>query len=179
MAKPRQKLSETSQLFDAAVSLNPGEHFEIPCADKKQLNSIRTMLYRQKKKFAEVFPQEAELLTFESRGNILILKKRAEAFLASVIVVKANGTSQPFFSAFPQYSPAKEESQLGKISFQTPPGFDADRFQAMLTYLTADQLRFLSGALEDNLSEEEIYIHLEAGKPAISMNLLEAEKEED
>lgn len=59
-------MKEIDKLFDRALSLQLGEEIILSFSTKAERNSIRTMLYRERSKFAKILPQKAESVRIKS-----------------------------------------------------------------------------------------------------------------
>lgn len=87
-----------ADIFNYVVeSLPNGETLAIKCNDERQVDRIRTALYRQRAKFEKIAPMAASVITISKRTDskdfAVIIGKNIESFKFSIIDKDGNESS--------------------------------------------------------------------------------------
>jgi len=69
-------MSVVDELFDKAVDLKIGKEIRVNCGDKKQLHSLRTMIYRQSAKYEKQTGTSPDIMC-SKEGTTLVIQKRS------------------------------------------------------------------------------------------------------
>ena len=83
---------KAKDIFDRALTLEPGQHIEVPCYDKNQQDSMRVMLSRERSRLLDKSPPFDILIRSTTKQEIHFLILSKVPRISSIVVVDEDGT---------------------------------------------------------------------------------------
>jgi hypothetical protein len=143
-------MSYAKEMFDLAINTQPGEKIAIPCKSAEHMNSVRTLICRERVKFVEATNPDYDIIIQSKtvEGKFFVLLSKTEPLEAPFLINKEGEITKRFIITrgpaikYAQEQDAKEALLTAPYAPAVSPEAEHERMTALMR--------------QDGMSEEEI-----------------------